>query len=66
MALQHSILITTWHTFTWHTFTTNTPYRDLTGTYFLDRASKTTATKRLIGQLNHLDFHVTLNPLGAT
>ena len=61
MALQHSILIATWHT-----FTTNTPYRDLTGTYFLERASKATATKRLIGQLNHLGFHVTLNPLGAT
>jgi transposase len=61
VALQHSMLIAIWHM-----FSTDMPYQDLTDTYFLDRASKTTATRRLIGQLNHLGYNVTLNPLGAT
>ncbi|MDV3133405.1 IS110 family transposase [Mycobacterium sp. 29Ha] len=60
VALQHSMLIAIWHM-----FTTDTPYHDLGANYFLDRAAKTTATRRLIGQLNHLGYQVTLNPLGA-
>ncbi|QIS24769.1 IS110 family transposase [Nocardia terpenica] len=60
VALQHSIL-----TAVWHMFTNDLPYRELGGTYFLDRTARTTATRRLIGQLNHLGYQVTLNPLGA-
>ena len=60
VALQHSMLIAIWHM-----LTHDMPYRDLGGTYFIDRASKTAATRRLIGQLNHLGYQVTLNPLGA-
>ena len=60
VALQHSILIAAWYM-----FTNDMPYHDLGGNYFLNRASHTTATRRLIGQLNHLGYQVTLNPLGA-
>jgi transposase len=49
----------------WHMFTSDMPYHDLGPTYFLDRANKTAATRRLIGQLNQLGYQVTLNPLGA-
>ncbi|MFE9319367.1 IS110 family transposase, partial [Nocardia sp. NPDC006982] len=38
VALQHSMLIAIWHM-----FTDDLPYRDLGGTYFLDRTTKTTA-----------------------
>jgi transposase len=60
VALQHSIL-----TAIWHMLTHDQPYHDLGGNYFLDRTSKTRATRRLIGQLNHLGYQVTLNPLEA-
>lgn len=60
VALQHSMIIAIWHM-----FTTDMPYHDLGPTYFLDRTSNTAATRRLIGQLNHLGYQVTLNPLGA-
>jgi transposase len=61
VALQHSILIAIWHM-----FTTDMAYRDLGANYFLERAGKARATKRLIGQLNHLGYQVTLNPLAVT
>ncbi|HEY2502148.1 MAG TPA: IS110 family transposase [Mycobacterium sp.] len=61
VALQHSILIAVWHM-----FTTDMAYRDLGANYFLERAGKARATKRLIGQLNHLGYQVTLNPLAVT
>lgn len=58
VALQHSILIAVWHMFTHDTL-----YRDLGGNYFLERTGKTRATRRLIGQLNHLGYQVTLDPI---
>ncbi|WP_242484957.1 hypothetical protein [Rhodococcus sp. MS16] len=58
VALQHSILITVWHM-----FTQDTLYRDLGGNYFLERTGKIRATRRLIGQLNHLGYQVTLDPI---
>lgn len=58
VALQHSILVAVWHMFTHDTF-----YRDLGGNYFLERTGKTRATRRLIGQLNHLGYQVTLDPI---
>lgn len=61
VALQHSILIAVWHM-----FTTDMAYCDLGANYFLERAGKARATKRLIGQLNHLGYQVTLNPLAVT
>jgi transposase len=60
VALQHSMVVAIWHM-----FTSDMPYHDLGPTYFLDRASKTATTRRLIGQLNHLGYQVTLNPLEA-
>jgi hypothetical protein len=47
-------------------FTTDMAYCDLGANYFLERAGKARATKRLIGQLNHLGYQVTLNPLAVT
>jgi len=47
-------------------FTTDTAYCDLGANYFIERAAKTRATRRLIGQLNHLGYQVTLNPLAVT
>jgi transposase len=61
VALQHSILIATWHM-----FTNDLTYRDLGENYFLERAGKARATRRLIGQLNHLGYQVNLNPLAVT
>jgi transposase len=61
VALQHSILIAVWHM-----FTNDTTYRDLGANYLLERAGKARATRRLIGQLNHLGYQVTINPLAAT
>ena len=61
VALQHSMRIATWHM-----FTNDVPYHDVGANYFLDRANPTATTRRLIGQFNHLGYHVTLNPLGVT
>jgi transposase len=61
VALQHSILIAIWHM-----FTNDTTYHDLGANYFVERAGKARATRRLIGQLNHLGYQVTLNPLAVT
>jgi transposase len=61
VAVQHSILIAVWHM-----LTNNASYCDLGGNYFIERAGKGRATRRLIGQLNHLGYQVTLNPLAAT
>ena len=61
VALQHSILIAVWHM-----FTNDTTYHDLGANYFIERAGKASATRRLIGQLNHLGYQVTLNPLAVT
>ena len=61
VALQHSILIAVWHM-----FTNDTTYCDLGANYLLERAGKARATRRLIGQLNHLGYQVTINPLAAT
>ena len=61
VALQHSILIAVWHM-----FTNDTTYHDLGANYFIERAGKARATRRLIGQLNHLGYQVTLNPLAVT
>jgi transposase len=55
VALQRSMLITIWQM-----FTNDIPYHDLSAAYFVDRASKTITTRRLIGQLNHLGYHVKL------
>jgi transposase len=57
VALQHSILIAIWHM-----FTRDTEYLDLGGDYFIERTGKTRATRRLISQLNHLGYQVTLQP----
>lgn len=40
-------------------------YYDLGANYFIERAGKARATRRLIGQLNHLGHQVTLNPCGG-
>ena len=61
VALQHSVLIAVWNM-----FTNDTTDHDLDANYFIERAGKACATKRLIGQLNHLGYQVTLNPLAAT
>ena len=61
VAVQHSILIALWHM-----FTNDMAYYDLGGNYFIERAGKARATRRLIGQLNHLGYQVTLNPLVVT
>ncbi|MGW1617487.1 IS110 family transposase [Streptomyces sp. NPDC002285] len=58
VALQHSLLISIWHM-----FTHNTEYTDLGGDYFLERTGKTRATRRLVSQLNHLGYQVTLQPV---
>jgi transposase len=60
VALQHSILVAIWHM-----FTHDQDYRDLGGDYFLDHTGKTRATRRLVSQLNHLGFQVTLNPMAV-
>lgn len=44
-------------------FTHDQDYRDLGRDYFLERVSKARATRRLVSQLNHMGFQVTLNPL---
>ena len=61
VALQHSILIAVWHM-----FTNDMAYCDLGANYFIERAGKERTTRRLIGQLNHLGYQVTLNPLAVT
>ncbi|WTI42281.1 hypothetical protein OHA51_00805 [Streptomyces sp. NBC_00589] len=47
-------------------FTHDVPYADLGGNYFLERTGKIRATRRLVSQLNHLGFQVTLQSLEAT
>ncbi|RAG83360.1 IS110 family transposase [Streptacidiphilus pinicola] len=61
VALQHSILIAIWHM-----FTHDVPYADLGGGYFIERTGKTRATRRLVSQLNHLGYQVSLHPVEAT
>jgi transposase len=61
VALQHSILIATWHT-----FTRDTPYADLGGQYFIERTGPARQTRRLISQLNQLGYHVTLQTPATT
>ncbi|MFH8591509.1 hypothetical protein ACH4DW_06890 [Streptomyces rimosus] len=61
VALQHSIIVSTWHM-----FTRDKEYADLGGDYFLERTGKTRATRRLVSQLNHLGFQVSLQPVGVT
>jgi transposase len=46
-------------------FTHNAAYADLGGDYFLERTGKTRATRRLVSQLNHLGYQVTLQPVEA-
>ncbi|MFC8669909.1 transposase [Streptomyces sp. NPDC057199] len=61
VALQHSVLIAIWHM-----FTRGIEYADLGGDYFLERTGKTRATRRLVSQLNHLGFQVSLQPVQTT
>ncbi|MEU9663851.1 IS110 family transposase [Streptomyces chartreusis] len=61
VALQHSIIVSIWHM-----FTHDKEYADLGGDYFLERTGKTRATRRLVSQLNHLGYQVTLQPIQAT
>lgn len=61
VAVQHSFLIALWHM-----FTNDMAYYDLGRNYFIERAGKARATRRLIGQLNHLGYQVTLNRLAVT
>ncbi|QCX82851.1 Transposase IS116/IS110/IS902 family protein (plasmid) [Streptomyces sp. YIM 121038] len=61
VALEHSILVSIWHM-----FTHDKEYADLGGDYFLERTGKNRATRRLVSQLNHLDYQVSLRPVGVT
>lgn len=58
-AVKHSMLIAYWHM-----FTTGESYRDLGGDYFAKR-DPARATKRLVGKLEALGHHVTLQPTEA-
>lgn len=61
VALEHTILVSVWHM-----FTRDQPYAELGGQYFLERTGHTRQTRRLIGQLTQLGYHVTLQPIGPT
>lgn len=61
VATAHSIL-----TSVWNMFTTDSPYLDLGGSYFTERADKTRRTRHLITELNQLGFTVQLAPIEAT
>jgi transposase len=60
VAVQHSMLIAIWHM-----LTSDTPYHDLGGDYFTERAGKTRQTRRLVAQLNNLGYVVRLDPVAA-
>jgi transposase len=60
VALQHSILIATWHM-----LTHDREYADLGGDYFVERTGRVRATRRLVSQLNHLGYQVSLHPTQA-
>lgn len=60
VALEHAILIATWHM-----LTHDMAYADLGGDYFLHRAHRTRQTRRLVNQLNQLGYQVTLHPVEA-
>ncbi|HEV2346472.1 MAG TPA: IS110 family transposase, partial [Actinocrinis sp.] len=61
VALEHTILVSVWHM-----FTRDQPYAELGGQYCLERTGHTRQTRRLIGQLTQLGYHVTLQPIGPT
>lgn len=61
VALQHSILIAIWHM-----LTHDVPHADLGGDYFLELTGKTRATRRLVNQLKHLGYDVSLQPAEAS
>ncbi len=61
IALQHSLLIAIWHM-----LTHDREYADLGGDYFIERTGKARATRRLVSQLNHLGYQVSLHPTEAT
>jgi len=58
-AVKHSMLVAYWHM-----FTTGETYRELGGDYF-QRRDPERATKRLVGKLQELGHHVTLQPAAA-
>jgi transposase len=60
VALEHSILIAIWHM-----LIRDAPYADLGPDHFLHRLNKARTAHRLIGQLNHLGYEVSLQPIGA-
>ncbi|MGW1506291.1 transposase [Streptomyces mirabilis] len=57
VAVEHSII-----TAIWHMLTDNVPYRELGGTYFVQRNPER-GTRRAITALNQLGYTVTLNPI---
>jgi transposase len=59
-AVAHSILVAVWHV-----LTTNTAYHDLGSDYFILRDNPDHRRRRAIAQLEHLGYHVTLEPRAA-
>jgi transposase len=57
VAVAHSILV-----IAWHRFTRNQPYSDLGADDFMDRQSSQAYTNRLVRQLEHMNYKVTLEP----
>jgi transposase len=59
-AVAHSLLVTAWHL-----TTTNTTYHDLGSDYFINRINPDHRRRRAVAQLEHLGYHVTLEPIAT-